>query len=458
MTTQLSAAERNAAGKAARERVPHSSHAQWSPASDRADPVTIIADQDAQRVPWLVPVRHQRMAESAFAFYRGAAAIMAADLAHTPTIDTSVQLCGDAHLANFGSFASPDRRQVFDVNDFDETLPGPWEWDVKRLAASFVLAARDNGFTDHHGQQAAQRSVQAYCDAMERFAATPILQVWYTQLSLHDLDAALPSKAERKRIEDAHKARERTSRKALTKLTESVGGQPRIRSQPPLLVPLRELSQRVGLDRDGVEQAMMSNLRGYADSISAARRYLLDRFRFVDAALKVVGVGSVGTRCFIALFQGIAHGEPLFLQVKEATESVLEAHLAPSVYPHHGQRVVVGQHLMQASSDIFLGWSERRDGPHYYWRQFHDMKGSAHIPAMTHRQLADYAAICGRTLAHAHARSGDAPTIHGYLGSEDTFPRAMAQFALAYADQSEQDYATFTNGIAEGHVEARHDR
>jgi uncharacterized protein (DUF2252 family) len=455
MPTQPSADERRAAGKAARKQVPRSSHAAWSPPPDRANPVSVITDQDEQRLPWLVPVRHQRMAESAFAFYRGGAAIMAADLAPTPTIDVSVQLCGDAHLANFGTFASPERRQVFDVNDFDETLPGPWEWDVKRLAASFVLAARDNGFSDHHGQLTAQRSVEAYRDAIAQFAVTPMLQVWYSQLAFDKLRAVMPTKAGRKRLKKtAQKARRRNSQKALGKLTETIDGRRRIRSNPPLLVPRREWPDLVELDRDEIHQRVQSNYEGYAETLNNDRRHLLHRFHIVDMALKVVGVGSVGTRCFVVLLEGRDHGEPLFLQVKEATDSVLEAHLPRSTFAQHGQRVVEGRRLIQASTDIFLGWSEVETGPQFYWRQFHDMKGSADVATMNHKQLMVYGDICGWTLAHAHARAGDASAIHGYLGSGDAFPRAIAAFALAYADQSETDYEEFTQAIADGTIEA----
>jgi uncharacterized protein (DUF2252 family) len=451
-STQQTADQRAAEGKQERSRVPRSSHADWAARADRADPVEILTAQDDSRLPWLVPVRHARMAESPFAFFRGAASVMAGDLADTPTIDVPVQLCGDAHLSNFGTFASAERRQVFDVNDFDETMPGPWEWDIKRLAASMVVAARDNGLSDKHGRAAARDSVQAYAGAMSRFASSPALEVWYAQVSLEDLRRGLPSKDARKTFDkNAAKARSRDSQRALGKLAETVDGQLRIRSQPPLLVPLRDLAEH--LDTDQLSDAVRANFAGYVDSLPADRRHLLHRFTVVDIALKVVGVGSVGTRCWIVLLTGRDHGEPMFLQVKEANESALQPYLPATEHDHPGRRVVEGQRLMQASGDVFLGWSDAMGGAHYYWRQFHDMKGSADVAAMHAEHLAAYGQLCGWTLAHAHARSGDAATIGGYLGSGTSFSRALAEFAVAYADQNEADYATFTTAVAEGRVD-----
>lgn len=448
------ATDRAEAGRALRETVRRSDHADWSPAPDRPDPVEVLSAQDATRLPWLVPVRHARMAESAFAFYRGSAAVMAADLAPTPTTGLTTQLCGDAHLANFGTYASPERRQVFDLNDFDETLPGPWEWDVKRLAASAVLAARDNGWDDDVARAAAVRSVAAYREAMNRYSAWPTMDVWYAQVALEDIQRALPSKADRERFErGAAKARRRTSQRALGRLTETVDGRLQIRSDPPLLEPLRDLVGQLrapDVPAD-LEAAVRANLETYAASLPDDRRHLLERFRLVDLALKVVGVGSVGTRCLVGLFEGLDHGEPLVLQAKEATTSVLEAHLPPSRYPHPGQRVVEGQRLMQAASDIFLGWSEHRVT--YYWRQLHDMKGSADVAAMRPDQLSAYVALCGTTLAHAHARAGDAVAIGAYLGTKDSFDRAVGEFAMAYAAQTALDHAAFTAAIDDGRIE-----
>jgi uncharacterized protein (DUF2252 family) len=437
----------------ARNKVPRSAHGEWAPAPDRADPVAVLTTQDQDRLPWLVPVRHARMAESAFAFYRGAAAIMAADLATTPTIGVPAQLCGDAHLANFGTFASAERRQVFDVNDFDETLPGPWEWDLKRLAASMVIAARDNGLTGKHVRAAAEAATQGYCDAMAAFASTPILDIWYAQAALDDIRQSLPSKSDRKDFDrGVAKARANNSVRVLGKLTESVDGQVRIKRQLPVLVPLADLAKH--LDPDEVRSAVTKNFHAYVESLPPSRRHLLHRFTIQDIALKVVGVGSVGTRCWLVLATGRDHGEPLFLQVKEATASVLEAHLPKSKYAHPGERVVEGRRLIQASTDIFLGWSDSVDGRHYYWRQFHDMKGSADVASLSGSRLNNYGELCGWTLAHSHARSGDPITIHGYVGRGHGFSRALADFAVAYADQNEADYEAFRQAIAEGRIEA----
>jgi uncharacterized protein (DUF2252 family) len=392
------------------------------------------------------------MAESPFAFYRGGAAIMAADLAGSPSTGTQVQLCGDAHLANYGTFASPERRQVFDVNDFDETLPGPWEWDLKRLAASMVLAARDNGY-GAQGAAAAESSVAGYRTAMASFAQSGALDVWYAQLTLARMQEAMPSKADRKRLDKgASKARGRTSQKALGKLTETVDGTLRIRSQPPLLIPLRDLAEKE--DPDTLRQQVRENFLGYGESLLADRRRLLQRFELIDMALKVVGVGSVGTRCLVVLLTGRDQGEPLFLQIKEAGPAVLEEHLSPSEYPHHGQRVVVGQRLMQAATDSFLGWSESQTGPQFYWRQFHDLKGSADVTTMSPRQLSGYGRLCGWTLAHAHARSGDGIAISSYLGKGTVMDKAVGRFAVAYADQNDEDYQAFRQAIADGRINA----
>jgi len=394
------------------------------------------------------------MSESSFAFYRGAAKIMASDLASTPSSGLTAQLCGDAHLANFGTFASPDRRQLFDVNDFDETLPGPWEWDLKRLAASFVLAGRDNGFGKKAIRTVTEQSVSGYRQAMAKYATDRTLDVWYAQASIEKIIDATPTKKIRKDISrQAKKARSKGSLRALSRLAEQVDGRFRIKSDPPLLLPLRDLADTA--DPDALRAQVETSVASYRDTLADNRRMLFDRFKLIDIAMKVVGVGSVGTRCMIVLFQGRDQDDPLFLQVKEATDSVLEDHLPKSQYSEHGERVVAGQRLMQASGDIFLGWDTATEADHhFYWRQFHDMKGSAEVEAMGPERMGRYAMLCGVTLAHAHARSGDAIAIAGYLGKSDSFDRAVAEFAFKYADQNDRDYEAFTDAIKSGRVDA----
>jgi uncharacterized protein (DUF2252 family) len=436
-----------------RKAVPRSSHGDWSPAADRPDPVGVITSQDTDRVQVLVPIRHWRMAVSPFTFYRGAAKIMAGDLASTPSSGLNAQLCGDAHLANFGTYASPDRRQVFDVNDFDETLPGPWEWDLKRLATSFVLAGRDNGFDKSAITAATTQSVTSYRRAMAEYADQRTLEVWYAQATVDQIIAAAPKKKHRKQLsKEAAKARSKDSLKALSKLAEHVDGKYRIKNQAPLLLPLRDLAH--SMDPDALREQVTGSLESYRSTLADNRRVLFDRFELVDIALKVVGVGSVGTRCMIVLFQGRDQDDPLFLQIKEAESSVLEDHLPKSTYDEHGERVVRGQRLMQASSDIFLGWETVPVKHHYYWRQFHDMKGSADAASMSPTRLRRYATLCGATLAHAHARSADTIAIAGYLGSGDAFDKAMTEFAFTYADQNDRDYAAFIAAIDNGTIEA----
>ena len=446
-------AERKQKGKAIRKTVPRSSHADWSPPADRTDPVDLITGQDKERLQWLVPIRHSRMAVSAFTFYRGAAKVMAADLAGTPATGLSAQICGDAHLSNFGSFASPEREQLFDINDFDETLPGPWEWDLKRLATSFVLAGHDNDFKTKDITPIVTQSVASYRQAMAKFAASGTMDTWYAHISVQQIADALPKAKDRKQVtKSAAKARSKDSLKAVSKLTHEVDGQLRILSQPPLLIPLSDVS-----DQDKAESLrkdVHQSLSGFRSTLTDDRKHVLDQFHIVDIALKVVGVGSVGTRCMIVLFVGKDDGDPLFLQIKEATDAVVEDYLPKSTYPLHGQRVVEGQRLMQAYGDIFLGWSVKSSGHQYYWRQFHDMKGSADVAGMNPRRMNTYAKICGAALAHAHARSGDSIAIAGYLGSGDTFERAVTKFAFAYADQNQQDYETFKTAIATGQIEA----
>jgi uncharacterized protein (DUF2252 family) len=433
--------------------------------------VGLLEAQNVTRDQDLVPVRHGRMMVSPFTFYRGAAKIMAADLKETPRAGLNVQLCGDAHLSNFGVFASPERRLLFDVNDFDETLPGPFEYDVSRMAASFAIAGRNNGFTQADTRSTTLESVMAYREAMAGFAQMSTMDVWYAHLSEEELMSGVRSaatqasktkkdaKAAKRAAKTAEKAREkahtRDSLQALSKLGELVDGQYRIVSQPPIVVPARDLAATYGLSPDEVEPAIREQFRSYRSTLQEDRRHLLERFEFVDLARKVVGVGSVGTRAFIVLLQGRDEQDPLFLQVKEATTSVLEDHLPKSRYKHHGERVVHGQRLMQAASDIYLGWTKGIDvNRHFYWRQLRDMKGSADVESMKPFGLAFYARICGWTLARAHARSGDPVAIAAYLGKSDRFDRSITDFSERYADQNEKDYQAFAEAIRSGRLKA----
>jgi uncharacterized protein (DUF2252 family) len=450
----LSLQERREVGREARRKVPRSSHGEWEPAAARRDPVTLLEEQNASRVPWLVPVRHARMRVSPFTFYRGTARIMAADLAPTPTSGLQVQLGGDAHLSNFGAYASPERELVFDANDFDETLPGPWEWDVKRLAASFTVAGQHLGLDGAAIRRATATVVRSYRKAMAEYAPMGYLDVWYDEFTVEDLQAANhisgAEMAERvKRF--SSKARKRTSLQALAKLTEEVDGHIRIRSQPPLLVPLRELPDEASAA--ALEEVVRIGFEQYKATLPGNRRVLLERFTPIDTALKVVGVGSVGTRCFVMLLEGRDHEDPLFLQIKEAGPSVLEEHLGASVYPNSGQRVVEGQQLAQAQSDIFLGWTEGREGRQFYVRQLRDWKGSVETEGATPNQIEFYARLCGRTLARGHARSGDAASIAAYLGKGDAFDRAITDFSEAYATQNLSDYNEFVAAIDDGRLE-----
>ncbi len=459
----LTPEERRAAGSSARDTTPPSSNKGWAPASDRPDPVALLEEQDTTREPDLVPVRHGRMMVSPFTFYRGAARIMAADLKDTPRAGLTVQLCGDAHLSNFGLYASPERRLLFDVNDFDETLPGPFEYDVKRMAASFTVASRNNGHTKAETKAAARASVAAYREAMAEFAQMGTLDIWYAHLAEEDIVTAVQSAAKvktakkdiRRGEKNIEKARTRDSLQALSKLAEHVDGTQRIVSQPPIVVPMRDLAATYGLSPDGVLAAVHAQFRAYRSTLQPDRRDLLERFVVVDVARKVVGVGSVGTRAFIVLLQGRDGGDPLFLQVKEATASVLEDHLPKSRYTQHGERVVQGQRRMQAASDVFLGWTRGRDTSRYfYWRQLRDMKGSALVEMMSPSALEFYAGLCGWTLARAHARSGDPVAISTYLGPSDEFDRAIGDFAKRYADQNELDYRAFITGVESGRLTA----
>ncbi len=453
-------AERVARGKAARAEVPRSSHATWEPASHRPDPVELLEEQARSRVPELVPIRYGRMLVSPFTFYRGAAYLMASDLATGSRTGLHTQLCGDAHLSNFGVFASPDRRLVFSINDFDETLPGPFEWDVKRLVASFAVAGRDRGFDEKMRRRVNTEVVGSYRTAIAEFAAMRNLDVWYARVDIDDIVARFGSEVsskDRKRFESSlAKTRAKDSLKAFGKLTHLVDGEPRIVGDPPLITPFADLVPETELHRE--HELMRGVLRSYRRTLSGDRRRLLERFRYVDAARKVVGVGSVGTRAFIMLLLGRDVDDPLFLQFKEAQPSVLEPFLGKSAYASGGQRVVEGQRLMQAASDIMLGWIrvEGFDGVErdFYIRQLWDQKGSAEIEVMEPAGLTRYAKLCGTTLARAHARSGDAVAISAYLGSSDSFDRALAAFAETYADQNERDYAALQNAVAEGRVAA----
>jgi uncharacterized protein (DUF2252 family) len=462
--------ERRAHGKGSRERVPHSEQATWTPPLDRPDAVTLFQEQNRTRERDLVPVRHARMLASAFTFYRGAATVMASDLRHTPTAGLTAQLCGDAHLSNFGMYASPERVLLIDLNDFDETLPGPFEYDVKRLATSFTIAARNNGSTEAEAGEATAASVEAYRNAMSEFADMRTLDVWYASRSERELVATLEREAERqtdknmrkvvRRATEAaakgtRKARTRDSLQALAKLAEHVDGSYRIVSQPPNLVPVRELGDMLGISPEDLQSAIRTQFDAYRSSLPDDRRHLLDRFEIVDVARKVGGVGSVGTRTYIVLLLGRDERDPLFLQVKEATRSVLEEHLPASRYEQPGERVVRGQRMMQAASDIFLGWAPGvQAGRYYYWRQLRDMKASVDVESMAPPVLTLYARECGWTLARAHARSGDPVAISSYLGRRDDFDRAVVEFARSYARQNEQDYQAFADSVRTGRLEA----
>jgi uncharacterized protein (DUF2252 family) len=463
--------DRRARGLEARDNAPPSSHTEWAPASDRPDPVGLLEEQDATREPDLVPVRHGRMLVSPFTFYRGGAKIMAADLKDTPTAGLRVQLCGDAHLSNFGVFASPERRLLFDVNDFDETLPGPFEYDVKRMAASFTIAGRNNGFSKADTRAATRASVTQYREAMASFAKMGTLAIWYAHLDEDEIlqgvrsAATQPSttkkerkaakRAEKALVKGAAKARTRDSLQALSKLGEPVDGGYRIVSQPPIVVPMRDLETTSGIPPGEMERVIHQQFRAYRTTLRDDQRHLLERFQVVDMARKVVGVGSVGTRAYIVLLEGRHQQDPLFLQVKEATASVLEDHLPKSRYKQHGERVVCGQRMMQAASDIYLGWTKGLDvRRHFYWRQLRDMKGSVDVEAMIPLGLMYYARICGWTLARAHARSGDPIAIAAYLGDSDAFDTSITDFSQRYADQNERDYEKFVNAVKSGRLEA----
>ncbi|MGY5125251.1 DUF2252 domain-containing protein [Streptomyces nigrescens] len=461
MATGPTTQERAEQGRALRTEVPRSSHADFLPTAARTDPVDLIERQSAVRVPELVPIRYGRMLESPFRFYRGAAAIMAADLATTPSTGLRTQLCGDAHLLNFRLLASPERRLMFDINDFDETLPGPWEWDVKRLAASFAIAGRGNGFSEPVRAGIVRAACASYRDRMRQYADQRTLEVWYAHADMADIQAEeaqeLGSRGRAGLSRIVAEARTHDTVQAFRKLTRKSGGQVRIAADPPLIVPLDDLLPDV--ERDQLEDQIRGMIQGYARSLRSDHRQLLEQYRVVDTARKVVGVGSVGTRCWIVLLLGKDADDPLLLQAKEADESALAPYAGPGVHTHQGERVVAGQRLMQAASDIFLGWERvtgidgrQRD---FYVRQLRDWKGIMPADMMVPVGMRRFAVRCGATLARAHARSGDRIAIAAYLGRGTVFDEALARFAERYADQNERDHQALVEAVREGRVTAR---
>jgi uncharacterized protein (DUF2252 family) len=451
--------ERSERGRAARRAVPRSSHAVWQPPADRRDPISLLEAQSAGRVPELVPIRYGRMTVSPFTFYRGTAAIMAADLASTPVSGLTAQLCGDAHLSNFGGFAAPDRTMVFDINDFDETLPGPWEWDVKRLAASFEIAGRHRGLDAKERSRSVVAVGQRYREAMREFAQMGNLDVWYARLDqqtlLDSIQQALGAGAVKRTQKNIAKAQTKDSVRALSKLTHVENGRLQFMSRPPLLVPVDELLPD-NETRD-VETEIREVLAQYETTLTPDLQVLLRSFRYVDLARKVVGVGSVGTLAWVALLTGRDEQDPLVLQIKEAQSSVLEQYVGRSGVGNRGQRVVEGQRLMQATGDIMLGWMHVERGidgraRDFYIRQLWDSKASPDIDALLPRALPEYASLCAWTLARAHARSGDRIAIAAYLGGSDSFDRALAKFSSAYADQNERDYQAFMAAVQSGRL------
>ena len=441
-------AERSAAGRALRSKALRISHGEWAPAADRPDPISLLEEENHTRVQELVPIRMGRMSLSPFAFLRGSAVVMASDLAKTPVSGIKVQLCGDAHISNFGGFATPERRLAVDVNDFDETLPGAWEWDLKRLAASIVVAGRENGYTAQENRQAVVGSIQQYQTAMQRGASMKSLDVWYTHIDIETLLGMVKRKGQERLQKQQQRASRRTSEGVFPKLAELVDGQYRIKDEPPLIVHLEEQEHEA--------ERIKGAFDAYVETLPDDRKVLLSKYHFVDIARKVVGVGSVGTRCWVMLFMSGGDGDdPLFLQVKEAGASTLEPYFGKSAYANHGERVVQGQRLMQEASDIFLGWTHGEVD--LYVRQLRDMKVSAEIATLTKKQFDFYTRVCAAALARAHARSGDPAMISGYLGNSDAFAQAIARFAEAYADQTELDQAALLAAIKEGRIQAKVD-
>jgi uncharacterized protein (DUF2252 family) len=462
----LTADQRVARGRAARVEAPRSAHSRWTPSPDRPDPIALLEEQAASRVPQLVPIRYGRMLVSPFTFYRGGALIMASDLAATPVSGVTVQLCGDAHLSNFGLFGTPERQMIFDINDFDETLPGPWEWDVKRLAASFEIMGRDRGFSPADRRAVVMAAVAEYRDRMHQAAGMGALDAWYDHLEAGMLLKLVRQEVRVKRVtkdearsfeRDVSKAHTRDNTRVFTKRAAEVDGELRIVADPPVVIPIEDLVTP-GSAWEDPAPLIKKLLSSYRRTL-VHHHHPLEEYRYVHSAYKMVGVGSVGTRCYIVLMLGRDHNDPLFLQTKEAQASVLERFVGKSTYPHHGQRVAAGQRLMQAATDIFLGWVRIKglDGVSrdYYVRQFQDWKGSADVDSMLVPGATLYARICGATLARAHARWGDRIAIASYLGNGDSFDRAIASFSAAYADQNEKDYEAFAAAVKSGRLTAR---
>jgi uncharacterized protein (DUF2252 family) len=445
----MTPADRKAHGKRLRDTVRRDAHTGWRAPADRADPIGILRAADATRQPDLVPLRYGRMLQSPFTFYRGSAGVMAADLAHTPVSGIKVQICGDCHLMNFGGFATPERRLIFDINDLDETLPAPWEWDVKRLVASFVLAGRSNGLSDANGRDAAIACARSYRQKMRDFAAMDVLDVWYARLDDADVLAMLPQDRRALLSKRIAKATARGSSELVyPKLVEGSGAQTRIHDTPPTI--FHADASRAAGDLEMIRGSFPK----YRETLAEDRCVLFDRYRLVDAAVKVVGIGSVGTLCMVALMMSVADN-PLFLQFKEANASVLEAYAGKSVYAQHGERVVQGQKLMQPSSDLFLGWGIGPEGRHFYIRQLRDVKLSPLVETFDAQMLSIYGKMCGWVLARAHAKAGDPWAISGYLGKNAQFDEAMGKFALAYADQAERDHAALRAAVRAGIVDVQ---
>jgi uncharacterized protein (DUF2252 family) len=437
-----------AMGKSLRDKCPREAHAAWHPASDRPAPITLMEESNKGRIPELIPIRHGRMLKSPFTFYRGAALNMAADLAGTPASGLRVQVCGDCHLMNFGGYATPERRVIFDINDLDETLPAPWEWDVKRLTASFVLACRDNGFSKDTARDAVLSCVRSYRERMAEYSTMRTLDVWYSSIEAETLISTVKDKQARKRLQKRlAKARGRSVLEhEFPELVTTTGLVPTIKENAPLIYHPREQAKA------DFDVHVQSAFAAYRETLPEHRRLLLDRFKLLDVAVKVVGVGSVGTMCAVMLLMA-GDKDPLFLQVKQARPSVLEAYAGKSTYSNHGQRVVVGCQLMQSASDLFLGWAEGQQGRHFYARQLKDMKIKPLVEIFTEGVMLEYAEFCGWALAHAHARSGEPAKISGYLGKSDVFDKAIADFSLAYADQTERDHDVLMEAVREGKLE-----